>query len=374
MKSIVILGSTGSIGQNTLEVIRHNPGLFRILGLACKSRKNLLASQIKEFQPEYVCLEDPDKNFITKFPGVKFLSGEEGLASISTRPEADLIIVAIPGLKSLIPVLKSLENGKTIGLASKEIMVVAGNLIMETARRHQRRLLPLDSEHNALFQVLEKEKAGSVQKVYLTASGGPFRNETDLKRVGVPEVLAHPVWKMGAKITVDSATLMNKAFEIIEAHHLFNLPSEKIEVLIHPEAIIHGLIEFRDGVMYGVLSRPDMKYAINFVLNYPERHANPWPALHLDKIGKLTFALPDKKEAWLSWARQALEEGGSFPVVLNGANEEAVRLFLTGQIKFHQIIELIKKVLGQHKTEKIADLSDIFDWDTWAKETTRQLV
>jgi len=376
MKNIVILGSTGTIGKNTLEIIRNNDeNKFSVLGLACKSDKKTLYSQIKEFHPAYVYIEKKDVSFASQFPDIKFLYGDEGLIEIATLKESDLIIAAIPGIKTLTAILESLKKGRTIGLATKEIMVVAGQFIMETAKKYRATILPVDSEHNAIFQILDVEKkVRSVEKIYLTASGGPFLGRKDLKGINRKQVLAHPVWKMGKTITVDSATLMNKAFEIIEAHYFFSLPSEKIDVLIHPEAIVHGLVEFVDGVLKGVFSYPDMKFAISFVLNYPERIENKWERVNLGEISKLTFRKVNDSDIWFFLAKKALEEKGSFPIVLNGANEEAVNLFLKGRIKFHQILHIVGKVMSVHKVIKNISLSDIFEIDRWVKREVRTIV
>jgi len=373
MKNIVILGSTGTIGLNTLEVIRNNKKSFNIIGLACKKNKKLLSSQIKEFKPKYIYLEEKDPDFYKNFPGIKFLYGEEGLIELTTLKEADIIVGAIPGIKTLVPILESLKKGKTIGLATKEILVVAGQLIMNTTKKYRAQLLPIDSEHNAIFQILEKEKRKDIEKIYLTASGGPFLKKKNLKNIKIKQALSHPIWKMGGKITIDSATLMNKAFEIIEAHYLFSLPEEKIGVLIHPEAIVHGIVELKDGILKGVLSPPDMKFAINFVLNYPNRKENFFCKLDLSKIGKLSFEKVRENEKWLFFAKESIKQKGSFPVVLNGANEEAVNLFFKGKIKFHHIFEIIEKVIYSHKVIKNCSIKDIFEIDKWAHNKVREI-
>ncbi|HOJ39027.1 MAG TPA: 1-deoxy-D-xylulose-5-phosphate reductoisomerase, partial [bacterium] len=349
------------------------PDSFQVLGLACHSNLKRLASQVREFQPDFVCLDQPDLEAERLFPHLSVLTGESGLVRLATLPEADLILVAIPGITSLVPVLESLRCGKTVALATKEIMVVAGSLIMETARRHQATILPVDSEHNALFQCLAGENRDRVARVYLTASGGPFLNRKDLENVLLEQVLAHPVWKMGRKITVDSATLMNKALEMIEAHHLFGLPPEKIAVLIHREAIVHGLVEFTDGVFKAVLSPPDMKFALSHVLHYPDRAQVSWKTLRLEEVARLTFRQPGEKDGWLALARRALKEGGSVPVVLNGANEEAVSLFLQRRIKFNQIIPLVEKVLKEHTCTGVTTVEEVIHLNNWARNRVRSL-
>ncbi|MCM8768280.1 MAG: 1-deoxy-D-xylulose-5-phosphate reductoisomerase [Candidatus Omnitrophica bacterium] len=374
MKKIVILGSTGTIGQNTLEIVRKEPKNFQVVGLACHSRIEEIGKQTREFQPKYVCLASPVKNPNELFPGMKVLTGTEGLVSLATLPEADLIVVAIPGITTLLPVLAGLTQGKVVALATKEIMVVAGSLVMETARKYHATILPVDSEHNALFQCLKGEEKNRIARVYLTASGGPFLNRNDLENVNLQQVLNHPVWKMGRKVTVDSATLMNKAFEMIEAHHLFSLPAEKISVLIHPEAIVHGMVEFADGVLKAVLSSPDMRFALSYVLHYPERSGFAWKALKLAEIGQLTFQKVEEKDGWFFLARKALSEGGSVPVVLNGANEEAVSLFLQGAIRFTQIIPLVEQVLKEHPFSRPGSPEEIIKLNQWARSRVRELV
>jgi len=373
MKKIVILGSTGSIGENTLEIVRKHPEKFKVLALACHSNVEKLLPQVKEFQPEIVCLEKPISRVEKMFPDRQVLYGQSGLTQLATLPEADLILVAIPGLTTLVPVLESLRCGKTVGLATKEIMVVAGWLLMEVAEKNQATILPVDSEHNALFQCLAGEDRKQIARVYLTASGGPFLNKKNIENVDLEEVLAHPVWKMGKKITVDSATLMNKALEMIEAHYLFRLPPEKISVLIHPEAIIHGLVEFTDGVFKAVLSPPDMKFALSYVLHYPCRSENSWKPLRLEEIGQLTFRRVEEKNTWWLLARKALELGNSLPVVLNAANEEAVALFLQQTIKFKQILPLIEEVINQHKLTVVKSVEEIMELTVWAKIRLRKI-
>ena len=373
MKNVLILGSTGTIGRNTLEVIRSQKDRFNVVGLACKKNKKLLSAQIEEFKPSYVYMEKRDVDFERKFKNVKFFHGEDGIVELSTLKEVDFIIFAIPGIKTLKAFIEAVKHGKTIGLATKEIMVVAGEIIRKLKRKYHSEILPVDSEHNAIFQLIEKEKRKEVKKIYLTASGGPFWGKK-VRDVKIKEVLNHPVWKMGKKVTVDSATMMNKCFEIIEAHYFFSLPYEKIEVVIHPEAIIHGFVEFIDGTMKGIFHFPDMKYPINYVLNYPERVEIDFRNINFSEIKKLTFTLPDENSPWLVLARKSLEEKGSYPVVLNGANEEAVNLFLKNKIKFNQIIKIVEKVISLHKPKKEVSLEEIYEIDKWAKEKVRKIV
>ncbi|MBN1446111.1 MAG: 1-deoxy-D-xylulose-5-phosphate reductoisomerase [Candidatus Omnitrophica bacterium] len=374
MKNIVILGSTGTIGQNTLEVIRKGRDRFNVIGLACRENKDLLARQIREFRPEYVYFEKVDTVFERRFPRVKILCGDKGLEKIASLKKADIIICAIPGISTLKAVCSAIRSKKVIGLATKEILVVAGHIINRLSRKYGACILPVDSEHNAVFQALEGIKKEDVKKIYLTASGGPFGGRPAGKNATLKDVLKHPVWKMGKKITVDSATMMNKAFEIIEAHYLFGLPAEKIGVLIHPEAFIHGMVELNDGTIKGVFSSPDMKFPINFVLDYPRRKETPWRPIDFSSMKKLTFSSADRNSAWFSLAAEAIEKNGSLPVVLNAANEEAVNLFLQGKIKFNGIIDIVQKAVRSHRIKKHVSLEDIFEIDRRAKNKVRELV
>lgn len=373
MKNIVILGSTGTIGENTLEVIRQGKDRFRVLGLACRNRKNLLAGQIKEFGPPCVYLEKEDLRFEKNFPGTRFLHGDSGMEEMALLKGADVVICAVPGISTLKAVVSAVKQGRTIGLATKEILVVAGHIIKPLARKYGARILPVDSEHNAVFQALTGVKKQEIEKIYLTASGGPFRGRSAARRVALKDVLNHPVWKMGRKITVDSATMMNKAFEIIEAHYLFDIPAEKIDVLIHPEAVVHGMVEMTDGTIKAVLSVPDMKFPINFVLDYPCRRETPWQKLDFEKIKKLTLLPADRNSAWFSMAVEAIEKKGSFPVVLNAANEEAVDLFLKGRIEFENILKVVQKVLSCCEMKKNVSIDEIFRIHNRAKEKAREM-
>lgn len=374
MKNIVILGSTGTIGQNTLEVVRKNRKRFRITGLACQRARDILASQIEEFSPLYVYTEERDISFENMFPKTTFLYGEEGLEKIATLIEADIVIFAIPGIKTLKPVISAIKKRKTIGLATKEVLVVAGDIINSLLKKYGARILPIDSEHNALFQALKGVKKNEISKVYITASGGPFYGNEKKGDISLEDVLAHPVWKMGKKITVDSATMMNKAFEIIEAHHLFDLPSEKIDVLIHPEAIVHGMVELIDGTIKGVFSFPDMKIPISFVLNYPHRNAFCRQYIDFSRTGLLHFYPVDRREIWFSLALESIEKKGSFPVAVNGANEEAVSLFLKGCLRFEEILPLVREVVDIHTYRKDISIDEIILIDRWAKDKIKEIV
>ncbi len=275
MKNIVILGSTGTVGKNTLEVVRRRTGQWQVLGLACQKDKETLWQQIEEFNPKFVYIEDKDTSFEKRAKGTKFFYGEDGLEELVSVENIDLVIYAIPGINSLKACIVSLKRGQKVGLATKEIMVTAGDMVNNLIKEYNGVVLPVDSEHNAIFQALAGENKDEIRKIYLTASGGPFRGKK-IESPTVEETLSHPIWNMGKKITVDSATMFNKAFELIEAHYLFSIPPEKLDVLIHPEAIIHGLVEMIDGTAKGIFSMPDMKYPITFVMDYPCRQESNW--------------------------------------------------------------------------------------------------
>ncbi len=373
MKNIIILGSTGTIGESTLEVIRRGKDRFRVFGIACRRRKDILAEQIKEFRPEYVYLERKDAGFEKKFSGIRFLYGAGGMEEMVQMKKADIIVCAIPGISTLKATIAAVKQGKTLGLATKEILVAAGHIIIPLVRKHHACILPVDSEHNAVFQALEGVRERDIHRIYLTASGGPFGGRPPAGRVKLEDVLKHPVWKMGRKITVDSATMMNKAFEIIEAHYLFGMPADKIDVLIHPEAVIHGMVELKDGTIKAVLSVPDMKLPIKFVLDYPHRNEMSWQKIDFARINNLTLFPADRNSVWFSLAIRAIKEKGSFPVVLNAANEEAVNLFLEGKIEFNDILNILQEVLSDCKVQKEVLVDDIFRIHEQARQDVRKL-
>jgi 1-deoxy-D-xylulose-5-phosphate reductoisomerase len=371
MKNISILGSTGSIGRSTIEVVRRHRDKFKIIGLSAKSNIELLVKQIEELSPEIVAVTDEETaQVLRKRVNVKVLSGTEGLIAVATHEKTDFVLSAIVGAAGLIPTLSAIKLGKTIGLANKETLVIAGKIVTEEAKRHSARIIPVDSEHSAIFQCLENRKTSEVRRIILTASGGPFRGRSkkELQNVRVEEALRHPNWKMGAKITVDSATLMNKGLEVIEAHWLFDLPPEKIEVLIHPESIIHSMAEFSDGTILAHLSRPDMKAPIAYALSYPERLPDVVEPLDFNSLRSLTFEPPDREVfPCLDLACTALKEEGTFPAVLNAANEVAVEAFLKERIGFNDIPLLIKKVLDKHQKRPCNTIEDVLEADAWAR-------
>ncbi|HNS31743.1 MAG TPA: 1-deoxy-D-xylulose-5-phosphate reductoisomerase [bacterium] len=373
MKNIVILGSTGTIGKNTLEVVRKRPGEWRVRGLACRQNKKILARQMEEFRPDFVYLEEKDDGFENKFKKTGFFHGLNGLEELVSAGNIDLVIYAVPGITTLKAFISSVKRGQRIGLATKEIMIAAGPIVNRLMEENNAVVLPVDSEHNAIFQALVGEDREMIRKVYLTASGGPFRGKK-IKSPTVRQVLSHPVWNMGEKITVDSATMFNKAFELIEAHYLFSLPAEKLDVLIHPEAVIHGMAEMADGTIKGIFSMPDMKYPITFVMDYPNRQDSAWERIDFARFRNFTLEPADRNAKWFSLALEAIEKKGSFPVVLNGANEEAVNMFLKGKLDFNRIPEMAEKILSMHSYKKEIGIEDIFEIDKWAKNKVREII
>ena len=374
MKKILLLGSTGSIGRNTLELVRSFPDKFEIVGLSVNSNTELLEKQILEFGPKAVVVRDKLKAEKLKLKfGDKYeiLSGEEGLIEISSRNNYDIFVSAVVGFAGLEPTINAIKMKKRIALANKETLVVAGEIIINLCAQYQTELIPVDSEHSAIFQCLTGENPRNIFKIILTASGGPFlnKNKNEFEDVTVSEALKHPNWKMGNKITIDSATMMNKGLEIIEAYWLFNLPKEKIDVIIHPQSIVHSLVEFNDGSIKAQLSTPDMKLPILYALNYPERSEFRAVLTDLKKISRLTFFEPDfDKFECLKLAYDVIDEGGIAPCILNAANEVAVERFLSGKIKFTQIPDMIKDALNKINNHKHAGLEYIIESDKQTRE------
>ncbi|MEK6645601.1 MAG: 1-deoxy-D-xylulose-5-phosphate reductoisomerase [Candidatus Firestonebacteria bacterium] len=375
MKNIVILGSTGSIGINTLKVIKAFPDRFKVIGLSANENVDLLMEQIKYFKPQTVAVMNPEKAKILKSKisnkHLKIYNNLDGLIKLATLPQANLIVVALVGSVGLLPTLEAIKNNKDIALANKETLVMAGKIIMSEAKKHKVNIIPIDSEHSAILQCLKTEKLDKVKKIILTASGGPFYKKSmkNLKKVTLNATLKHPTWNMGKKITIDSATLMNKGFEVIEAHYLFGLPMEKIEVIIHPESIVHSMVEYVDGSILAQLSKTDMKIPIQYALTYPERlNSNLDKYFNLADIKNLTFIKPDfKKFLCLEYSYTAGNIGGTMPAVLNAANEIAVRAFLHKKIKFLDIPRIIKKVMDKHKFVVNPSLDKIIEADKWAR-------
>ena len=400
-KRIVVLGSTGSIGMNTLKVVTAFPDRFEVVGLTGKGEIDILERQIGEHHPELVALLEGAEELRrrvkgrkvnpvrSKSPeaitvpsgwtsnGVKIISGEEGLVEVARHKDADLVVSAIVGAPSLIPTLEAIRSGKSVALASKEAMVMAGGLLREEVKKAKVNLLPIDSEPNAIFQCLRGAGKKEVKRLILTASGGPFYNwdQEALFSITPEEALNHPTWKMGRKITIDSATLMNKGLEVIEASHLFDLDISRIEVVIHPQSKVHSLVEFVDGSMMALLGITDMRIPIQWALTYPERIPNQLPALDLVKSSPLTFRAPNPdKFPCLQYAYQAGRMGKTMPAVLNAANEVAVEAFLGGKIKFLDIGEVSRKVMEEHHPPNDFDLDSIIEADRWARRQAELVV
>ena len=369
MKKVLILGSTGSIGVNTLEVVRSFPGKFEIAGLSANNNIELLRSQIEEFNIKTVVVRDESKSkkLREQIGGrCEILTGDEGLIEITKRDNYDILVSALVGFAGLAPTIEAIKLKKRIALANKETLVTAGEIVIDLCKKYNAELLPIDSEHSAIFQCLIGERKSDISKIILTASGGPFLNKTkaELDKVTIEDALNHPNWKMGNKITIDSATMMNKGLEVIEAYWLFNLPKEKIEVIIHPQSIIHSMVEFNDGAIKAQLSSPDMKLPILFALTYPERYDFKAVQTDFKKINQLTFFEPNfDKFACLKIAYEVIDVGGTAPCVLNAANEVAVEKFLSGKIKFTQIPEMITEALNTIENIKTTDLETIVEFD-----------
>ncbi|WP_341282505.1 1-deoxy-D-xylulose-5-phosphate reductoisomerase [Paenibacillus sp. FSL H8-0537] len=374
MKKITILGSTGSIGTQTLDVIANDPERFQVVGLSAGSNTDLLISQAIRFKPSIVCLSTKEaaEAVASSLPaGTRVIYGEQGLIELAGATEADIVVTALVGSRGLPATLAAIEAGKTIGLANKETLVTAGHIVMERARKKGVPIIPIDSEHSAIFQCLNGEDRRSLNQLTLTASGGSFRDRTreQLKGVTVAEALNHPNWSMGAKITIDSATMANKGLEVIEAHWLFDVTYDQIHVLVHPESIIHSYVEFTDHSVIAQLGLPDMRVPIQYALTYPHRHPTPTGRLDLAAIGKLHFREMDfERYPCLRLAFECGKAGQSAPTVYNAANEVAVARFLAGEIEFLDIERTIEEVLSRHPVTVVDTLEAIAEVDSWARQ------
>lgn len=370
MKKLVILGSTGSIGVNALNVVREFPDIFSITALTVNTNVEELVEQVKEFKPDTVVVRDKtaaEKFKLMNEQPVRILSGDEGLIEITQNSDFDILISALVGFAGLAPTIEGIKRGKRIALANKETLVVAGEIIVDLCRRHDSEIIPVDSEHSAIFQCLVGESQSEIEKLILTASGGPFRekNLSELKKVTLEEALDHPNWNMGNKITIDSATMMNKGLEVIEAHWLFDLPKDKIEVVVHPQSVIHSMVEFIDGSIKAQLSLPDMKLPIQYALSYPQRFKSKFVETDFPKLQSLTFFEPDlEKFKCLRLAYEVMTAAGTAPCILNAANEIAVSSFLDGKIKFLEIPDLIEKALNKMENHFSPDIETIFECDS----------
>ncbi len=373
MKNVVLLGSTGSIGTSTVKVAEDLPDRIRLLGLAAGNNAGLLLEQTRKHRPEVISISDPAK---AKELGdalgdsTTVYSGAEGLLKLATLPGADIVLIAIVGTAGLQPALAAIRAGKDIAVASKEILVMAGEIVMAEARKHGVRVLAVDSEHSAIFQCLDGKPANSVRKLWLTASGGPFRKlpREEFPNITVERALKHPSWVMGRKITIDSATLFNKGLEMIEARWLFDIGMERVGVLVHPQSIVHSMVEFVDGSMLAQLSTPDMCLPIQYALTYPDRAPSGRVQTNFARLGSLTFEEPDTERfPALNLARRAGETGGTLPAVLNAANEIAVEAFVNHKINFPQIAETVQRTMDAHKVVRHPTLDQILEADAWAR-------
>ncbi len=371
MKKVIVLGSSGSIGQSACIVARQLPEEMKLVGLAVNRSVDALREQVEEFSPHAVAVVDEDAAASLKSSlSLPVYSGQQGLVQLVEETEADLVLVAIVGTGGLQPALAALKSGKDLAVASKEILVMAGEVVMETARKQGRQILPVDSEHNAIYQCLNQSPEKEVRRLLLTASGGPFREwpREKLREVKLEQALKHPTWEMGRKITIDSATMFNKGLEMIEARWLFDIEMPRIEVVVHPQSLVHSMVEFIDHSILAQLSHSDMCFPIQYAVTYPQRHANQLKPLDLTEIGHLYFEKPDvEKFPALRLAREAGTRSGTLPAVLNAANEVAVQGFIDGQLPFHGIWELVESVMQAHPVIDSPGLDDILSSDSWAR-------
>jgi 1-deoxy-D-xylulose-5-phosphate reductoisomerase len=382
MKNVVLLGSTGSIGTSTVKVAEDLPDQIRLIGLAAGGNAELLLDQTRRHRPAAISINDPAKaKELEKTLGTscQVHCGNEGLLKLATLPAADIVLIAIVGTAGLQPALAAIRAGKDIAVASKEILVMAGEIVMNEARKFGVRVLAVDSEHSAIFQCLDGKPAGSVRKLWLTASGGPFRCKKDwpgerFSEITVERALKHPSWVMGRKITIDSATLFNKGLEMIEARWLFDIEMARVGVVVHPQSIVHSMVEFVDGSLLAQLSTPDMCLPIQYALTYPARAASDRVQTNFPKIGSLTFEEPDvERFPAIELARRAGETGGTLPAVLNAANEIAVEAFVSRKITFTQITETVRRVMDTHQTVTHPKLEQILEADAWARQEATKL-
>jgi 1-deoxy-D-xylulose-5-phosphate reductoisomerase len=379
VRRVTILGSTGSVGQNTVDLLLRNPAAFEVEGLTANQNPARLAEQARALRARFAAIADP-----VHYPalrealagtGIETACGAEGIVEAALRP-ADWVMAAIVGAAGLAPTLAAIQRGVIVALANKEALVCAGALVMQEVTRCHATLLPVDSEHNAIWQCFDLARVDTIERIILTASGGPFRerNFEDMRGVTPQQAVAHPNWSMGAKISVDSATMMNKGLELIEAHHLFQLPLDRVDVVVHPQSIVHGAVVYRDGSVLAQLGSPDMRTPIAYALAWPDRIETPTKRLDLTAIGRLTFEPPDERRfPALRVAREALICGGGCPTVLNAANETAVHAFLAGRIGFLEIVETVERTLDQLPGGKLESLDDVYNFDTTAREVATRL-
>ncbi|MDI6785403.1 MAG: 1-deoxy-D-xylulose-5-phosphate reductoisomerase [bacterium] len=381
MKKLSILGSTGSIGINTLKVADYLSSEIKVWGLTTFQNIQLLEEQIRKYKPKAVAVANEEKADLLrkKLKGIfegEIYGGISGVVKIACLEEVNLVVSAIVGAAGLIPTIEAIKCCKDIALANKEVLVMAGQIVMDLAKQHKIRLLPVDSEHSAIFQCIMGQKIEEVEEIILTASGGPFRERVEsFDKITPLEAISHPKWEMGKKISVDSATLINKGLEVIEATYLFNMPASKISILIHPQSIVHSLVEFIDGTILAQMGVADMQIPIAFALTYPKRYDTNLPRLSLSQIKELTFFKPDlKRFPALRLCMEVAKAGGSLPSVLNAANEVCVEEFLNHKISFNEISKIIEKILSFHKTIDEPNLEEIISCDNWAREKTKEII
>jgi 1-deoxy-D-xylulose-5-phosphate reductoisomerase len=378
-RRVTILGSTGSVGQNTVDLLLRNPDDFAVEALTANRNPALLAEQARALHARFAVIGDPlhyaELKEALAGSGIEAASGAGALVEAAARP-ADWVMAGIVGAAGLGPTLAAIRRGAIVALANKEVLVCAGALVMQEVSRYGATLLPVDSEHNAVWQCFDHAHSDTVERIILTASGGPFRERTfdDMREVTPQEAVAHPNWSMGAKISVDSATMMNKGLEVIEAHHLFRLPLERIDIVVHPQSIVHSAVVYRDGSVLAQLGSPDMRTPIAYALAWPDRIKTPAKRLDLAAVGRLTFEPPDEHRfPALRVAREALIRGGGCPTVLNAANETAVHAFLEGRIGFLDIVETVERTLESMPGGKLESLDDVYNFDTMAREVAARL-
>ena len=380
MKKVVLLGSTGSIGTSTCKVVEDLPNDLELIGLAAGRNVDLLREQVVQFDPQMVSVTDPTtaKEFANEFNGTPNVQyGDEGLLALATLPQADIVLIAIVGTAGLQPALAAIRAGKDIAVASKEILVMAGETVMAEARKHGVKVLAVDSEHSAIFQCLDGKSVDSIRQIWLTASGGPFREKPadEFANITVEQALKHPSWEMGRKITIDSSTLFNKGLEMIEARWLFDIEMPSVKVVVHPQSVIHSMVEFVDGSILAQLSTPDMCLPIQYALTYPARAVSDRVKTSLAEIGRLDFEEPDvDRFPALDLARRAGEEGGTLPAVLNAANEVAVEGFFERQLSYMGITESVAAVMAAHEIVAQPSLEEILEADSWARNVAQNVI
>ena len=379
MKKIAVLGSTGSIGTQALDVIKQNPDKFSVTALSCGHNIKLFERQLEEFSPKTACVSD-EKDALAlskKYPHMDIVYGKQGLKELASSCDAQMVVGALLGMMGIEPTLEAIRAGKDIAFANKETLVAGGELIMDAVKRYGVRFLPVDSEHSAIFQSLRASDGNQLRKIILTASGGPFRGYTAEMLAGVTkeQALKHPNWSMGAKITIDSATMMNKGLEVIEASWLFGVPAKDIEVVVHPQSAVHSAVEFADGSIIAQIGAPDMRLPIAYALSFPERLEDPGKKFSFFDIGSMSFERPDLSVfRCLALACRAIEQGGSYPIVLNAANEEAVAAFLADRISFTQIADCVEAALDSHSFTKITSLDDILAVEKTARISVQESI